>query len=250
MIGRPVAHHGRVDHPRRSRVVLRVDQVRRGEVVGEPCIAGLDGVDHLPVVLQYRQPLVDRARCCGRVTRLDQLGSCADHSISSAPASMIIVWFPQQVDQRFVVAPARRTWPAADRRRLRPPRRAAGAAQAPPCSSVGALRTQRRARGLDLSSAPPTSDSPTSWDPSTKPIVYATFAALGRRTTAPPSFPRRTRSNPSASRIRIASRSDGLLTGNSSSSSSSLGSMLPSARSPRRMRRRSWSATCSARRRN
>ena len=43
--------------------------------------------------------------------------------------------------------------------------------------------------------------------------MYATFAALGRRTTAPPSLPRRTRSNPSASRIRIASRSDGLLTG-------------------------------------
>ena len=48
----------------------------------------------------------------------------------------------------------------------------------------------------------------------------------------------------------MASRSEGLLIGNSTSSSSSLGSTLPSTKSPLRIRRRNSSATCSARRRN
>src|SRR6516165_5953667 len=64
--------------------------------------------------------------------------------------------------------------------------------------------------------------------------------------TAPPTLPRRTEISPSVSRIRMASRMEGLDTGNSSSRSSTLGSTSPSASSPSRIRRRRESAIISA----
>lgn len=102
--------------------------------------------------------------------------------------------------------------------------------------------------GSMLRSACATSAIATDLYCSTSAMVWAALAARGACTTAPPRLPRRTEMSPSVSRIRSASRNEGLLMPNSASKSSWRGRESPSRSSPVAMRWRRSDATISANR--